>query len=64
MEMEMITQLLSVKEIEQSLGLGHTKTSELIRTGEIQSIKIGRSRRSTPEWISEFIQRKLKEQAA
>ena len=60
----MNAQLLSVKEIEQSLGLGHTKTAELIRTGEIQSIKIGRSRRSTPEWISEFIQRKLEEQHA
>ena len=41
MEIEMITQLLSVKEIEQSLGLGHTKTAELIRTGEIQSIRLG-----------------------
>ena len=64
MEIEMITQLLSVKEIEQSLGLGHTKIAELIRTGEIQSIKIGRSRRSTPDWIDQFIQRKLKEQAS
>lgn len=64
MEIEMNQQLLSIKEIEQSLSLGHTKTAELIRTGELQTIKIGRARRSTPAWISDFIQRKLEEQHA
>ena len=60
----MNTQLLTVKEIEESLRLGHTKTAEIIRTGELKTLKIGRSRRSTPEWISEFIDRKFQDGAA
>ena len=57
-------QLLTVKEIEQSLRLGHTKVAEIIRTGELQTVKIGRSRRSSPDWIAEFVQRKLDSQAS
>ena len=51
--------LISVKDIESALQLGHTKVSELIRTGEIESIKIGRRRMSTPEALKKFIERKF-----
>lgn len=57
-------QLITVKNIEDTLQLGHTKTAELIKAGEITTLKIGRRRYSTPELLSKFIERKLKEQAA
>ena len=60
----LLTTLLTVREIEDTLNLGHTKTAELIRTGEIETLKIGSRRLTTPEALDKFIQRKLKEQAA
>ena len=56
--------LFTVKQIEQKLGLGHTKIYELLRTGELPSIKIGRSRRVTSEGVKDFIARKVKEQSS
>jgi len=58
------TQLLTVKDIESRTKLGHTKMAELIRTGEIQTFKIGRRRLATEDALLEFIQRKMDEQAA
>lgn len=55
--------LLNIKQIEESLCLGHTKVAEIIRTGELQTIKIGRSRRSSPEWLAEFIQLQVDRQS-
>lgn len=57
-------ELLTVKEAEQKLKLGHTKVYELLRSGELPSIKIGRSRRVTSEGLKEFIQRKVQEQSS
>jgi len=48
-----------VKDIEIALQLGHTKVSELIRTGEIKTFKIGRRRLTTPKALKKFIERKL-----
>ena len=59
----MNTQLLTVKEIEENLRLGHTKVAEIIRTGELKTVKIGRSRRSTTAWLEEFIQVLLERQS-
>ena len=56
LELLVNTQLLTVKEIEENLRLGHTKVAEIIRTGELKTVKIGRSRRSSTEWLGEFIQ--------
>lgn len=58
----MTDELLDVKDIEAILGLGHTKTTELIAKGEIQSFKIGRRRKATQEALQEFIDRKIEEQ--
>ncbi len=60
----MNNQLLTVKDIESALKIGHTKTAELIRTGEIETFKIGRRRMATPDALNTFIERKLSEQAA
>ena len=56
--------LFTVKQIEQLLGLGHTKVYELLRTGELPSIKIGTSRRITYEAAKDFIAQKVKEQSS
>lgn len=53
----MNTKLLSVKDIEAALNLGHTKVCELIADGDIESIKIGRRRLIRPEAIDRFIER-------
>ena len=53
----MNTKLLSVKDIEEALNLGHTKVCELIANGDIESIKIGRRRLIKPEAIDRFIER-------
>ncbi len=53
----MNTKLLSLKETEAALNLGHTKVCELIADGDIESIKVGRRRLITPEAIDRFIER-------
>ena len=53
----MNTELLSIRDIEEALKLGHTKVCELIADGDIESIKIGRRRLATPEAIDKFITR-------
>lgn len=57
----MNTKLLSVKETEEALNLGHTKVCELIAAGDIESIKIGRRRLIKPEAIDRFIERMVAE---
>jgi excisionase family DNA binding protein len=52
---------LTVKESEERLGLGHTKFAELLNSGEIKSIKIGRARRIAEEWLDEFIAARLEQ---
>ena len=39
----------------ERLGLGRTKTYELIRTGELRSLKVGRRRLVPLEAIDEFL---------
>lgn len=48
-------QLLTVDEVAQVCALGRTKVYELIRTGEIESVKIGSARRVTDEAVRKFI---------
>ena len=55
-------QLLTVRDIESALKLGHTKTSELISRGEIKTFTIGRRRMTTPALLQKFIDGKIKEQ--
>lgn len=40
-----------------ALGLGRTKTFELIRTGELRSIKVGRRRLIPVDALHEFLAR-------
>ncbi len=50
-------ELLSIKDIQSALKLGRTKVCELIADGDIESMKIGRRRLSTPDAIDRFIAR-------
>lgn len=55
----MNTSLLSIKDTEEALNLGHTKVCELIADGDIKSIKVGRRRLIPPTAIEEFIAQRL-----
>ena len=57
-----IKQLFSIPEAAAQLGMGITKTRELIRTGQIKSVHIGRSIRVTSQAVADFI-RQLEDQS-
>ena len=40
------------------LGYGETKVRMLVVTGELRSLKDGRSRRILPEWVDEYVARR------
>ena len=46
---------LSLKDVQQLLGIGRTKAYELVVTGELPAVRIGRciriSRRELDEWL-------------
>jgi excisionase family DNA binding protein len=54
----------TVAEVAQMLGYGLSKTKMLIATGELRSLKDGRSRRILPEWVDDYIARKARDPAA
>jgi excisionase family DNA binding protein len=54
----------SVAEVAQMLGYGVTKTKFLVLSGQIRSVKDGGSRRILPEWVDDYIRRRVEEQVA
>jgi excisionase family DNA binding protein len=54
----------SVAQVAQMLGFGLSKTKMLVATGELRSLKDGKHRRILPEWVDEYIERRVKEGAA
>ncbi|MFK4103635.1 helix-turn-helix domain-containing protein [Streptomyces sp. NPDC019531] len=48
-------------EVAEMLGYSLSKTKMLILTGEIRSIKDGRSRRILPRYVDEYIERRAQE---
>jgi excisionase family DNA binding protein len=44
-------------EVADMLGFGLSKTKMLVLTGEIRSVRIGRSRRVLPAWVDEYVAR-------
>ena len=48
-------QWLSLKDVERLLGIGRTKAYELVATGELPAVRIGRcirvNRRELDEWL-------------
>ena len=51
----------TVAEVAAMLGYGLTKTKMLIISGDLRSLKDGRSRRVLPEWVDEYIARRVAE---
>jgi excisionase family DNA binding protein len=54
----------SIPEVAEMLGYGVTKAKCLVMSGQIRSIKDGGSRRILPEWVDDYIRRRVEEQAA
>lgn len=51
------THLLTIAEAAEQLAIGRTTLYALMASGEIASVKIGRSRRIRPEALDAFIER-------
>jgi excisionase family DNA binding protein len=54
----------SVAQVAEMLGFGLSKTKMLIATGELRSLKDGKYRRILPEWVDEYVERRVKETVA
>ena len=48
--------LLTIKDVEMRLQLGHTKVQELVSSGELPSLKIGKSRRVRRIDLDKFLE--------
>ncbi|MET8854597.1 excisionase family DNA-binding protein [Streptomyces sp. NPDC004579] len=44
-------------EVAEMLAFSLSKTKMLVLTGEIRSVKIGRSRRILPAWVDDYVNR-------
>ncbi|GGU47228.1 helix-turn-helix transcriptional regulator [Lentzea flava] len=53
----------TVREVAAMLGYGLSKTKLLVASGQIKSIKDGGNRRVLPEWVDEYIARRIEEAA-
>ena len=56
--------LLTPEETAQTLGVGRPKVHELLRSGRLRSVKIGKSRRVPVDAVEAFIAELLAEDAA
>lgn len=55
--------LLTVEEAAQQLGIGRTKTYELIHNGDLESVQIGRLRRVPKSAIDDYTSRLIQQNA-
>jgi excisionase family DNA binding protein len=53
--------LLTPEEVAEQLRVGRTKVYELLASGKLRSVKIGRRRRVSPGALEEFIERSERE---
>lgn len=51
----------TVAEVAEMLGYGETKVRMAIISGDLRSVKDGKLRRILPEWVDEYIERKVAE---
>ncbi len=49
--------LLTAEEVAQALGIGRSKVYELMASGQLRSVAIGRLRRVPAERLAEFVAR-------
>lgn len=55
--------LLTVEEAAHRMSIGRSHLYELLRRGEVPSIRLGRARRIPVSALSEFVQRRLEAEA-
>jgi excisionase family DNA binding protein len=53
----------TMREVAEMLGFGVTKVKTLVITGELRSVKDGKYRRILPEWVDEYVARRVEEAA-
>ena len=51
----------SVAQVAEMLRFGLSKTKVVIATGQLRSLKDGKNRRILPEWVDEYVDRRVKE---
>lgn len=51
----------TTSQVAEMLGFGLYKTKMLIATGELRSLKDGKYRRILPEWVDEYVSRRVRE---
>ena len=54
----------TTEQVALMLGYGLTKTKHLVLSGQIRSVKDGGNRRILPEWVDEYIRRRVEEMTA
>ena len=59
-----LRQLLTVRESCKRLGISHPTLYELLNSGQIKSLKIGRARRVPVAEIDAFVRRQLRDDIA
>lgn len=52
---------LTTAEVAAMLGYSLSKTKMLVISGDLRSLKDGRSRRILPEWVDEYVARRVAE---
>ncbi|MGO4751772.1 helix-turn-helix domain-containing protein [Streptomyces sp. 2MCAF27] len=58
------TELLTVPEVMERLQLGRTAVYDLIRTRQLPSLTLGRTRRIPTHALTDFIRTRLEQEAA
>jgi len=53
----------TTEQVAVMLGYGLTKTKQLVLSGQIRSVKDGGNRRILPEWVDDYIRRRVEESA-
>lgn len=51
----------TTSQVAEMLGFGLYKTKMLIATGELRSLKDGKYRRILPEWVDDYVNRRVQE---
>jgi excisionase family DNA binding protein len=51
----------SMREVGEMLGYGVNKVKWLVITGELRSVKDGKYRRILPEWVDDYVRRRVEE---
>lgn len=53
----------TVAQVAEMLGYGLSKTKMLVATGQLRSLKDGGHRRILPEWVDDYVARRVREAA-